>query len=80
MRDGGFVGIDVDFEFLGKALCGKATRRFLQELSRAVHTAGGYLMAAVAPKTSDTQPGVLYEGHDYAAIGKSGRSGAADDV
>ena len=28
-------------------------------------------MAAVAPKTSDTQSGVLYEGHDYAAIGKA---------
>ena len=70
MRDGGFVGIDVDFEFLGKALAASYAA-FLQELSQAVHTAGGYLMAAVAPKTSDTQPGVLYEGHDYAAIGKA---------
>ena len=58
MRDGGFVGIDVDFEFLGKALAASYAA-FLQELSQAVHTAGGYLMAAVAPKTSDTQPGVL---------------------
>lgn len=70
MRDGGFVGVDVDFEFLGKALAASYAA-FLQELSQAVHTAGGYLMAAVAPKTSDTQPGVLYEGHDYAAIGKA---------
>lgn len=60
----------VDFEFLGKALAASYAA-FLQELSQAVHTAGGYLMAAVAPKTSDTQPGVLYEGHDYAAIGKA---------
>ena len=74
MRDGGFVGVDVDFEFLGKALAASYAA-FLQELSQAVHTAGGYLMAAVAPKTSDTQPGVLYEGHDYAAIGN-----AADQV
>ena len=70
MRDGGFVGVDVDFEFLGRTLAASYAA-FLQELSQAVHTAGGYLMAAVAPKTSDTQPGVLYEGHDYAAIGKA---------
>lgn len=70
MREKGFAGVDVDFEYLGRALAASYAA-FLRELAEAVHTAGGYLMAALAPKTSDDQPGVLYEGHDYAAIGQA---------
>lgn len=69
MREKGFAGVDVDFEYLGRALAASYAA-FLRELREAVHAAGGYLMAALAPKTSDDQPGVLYEGHDYAAIGQ----------
>lgn len=69
MREKGFAGVDVDFEYLGRALAA-GYAAFLRELADAVHAAGGYLMAALAPKTSDDQPGVLYEGHDYAAIGQ----------
>ena len=68
MQEKGFSGVDVDFEFLGRELAAPYAA-FLAELSQAVHAAGGRFMAAVAPKTSDDQPGVLYEGHDYAAIG-----------
>lgn len=74
MQKLGFSGVDVDFEFLGRPLA-QSYAAFLSELADAVHAAGGILMAAVAPKTSDDQPGVLYEGHDYAAIGR-----AADQV
>ena len=70
MREKGFAGVDVDFEYLGRALAASYAA-FLRELREAVHAAGGYLMAALAPKTSDDQPGVLYEGHDYAAIGQT---------
>ena len=69
MQEKGFSGVDVDFEYLGRTLAG-AYAAFLAELAEAVHDAGGYLMAAVSPKTSDDQPGALYEGHDYAAIGR----------
>lgn len=69
MREKGFAGVDVDFEYLGRALAASYAA-FLRELRESVHAAGGYLMAALAPKTSDDQPGVLYEGHDYAAIGQ----------
>ena len=34
-----------------------------------INSLGGALITALAPKVSSTQPGVLYEGHDYAAIG-----------
>ena len=74
MQEKGFAGVDVDFEFLGRALA-EPYAAFLNELSSSVHAAGGFLMAALAPKTSDDQPGVLYEGHDYARVGQ-----AADQV
>ena len=74
MLDKGFSGVDVDFEFLGRPLAASYAQ-FLTELAERVHAAGGILMAALAPKTSDDQPGVLYEGHDYAAIGA-----AADQI
>ena len=57
MREKGFAGVDVDFEYLGRALAASYAA-FLRELREAVHAAGGYLMAALAPKTSDDQPGL----------------------
>ena len=70
MQEKRFSSVDVDFEFLGRELA-RAYAEFLEELAVRVHAAGGLLMAAVAPKTVDDQPGALYEGHDYAAIGKA---------
>ena len=63
----GYGGVDVDFEFLGAALA-DSYASFVGRLRAAVNAAGGELIAALAPKVSATQPGVLYEGHDYAAI------------
>lgn len=63
----GYGGVDVDFEFLGAALA-ESYASFVGRLRAAVNAAGGELIAALAPKVSATQPGVLYEGHDYAAI------------
>lgn len=68
MREKGFSGVDVDFEYLGRELA-QSYAAFLEELAPRVHGSGGVLMAALAPKTADDQPGTLYEGHDYAAIG-----------
>ena len=64
----GYVGLDVDFEYLGAELAG-AYAQFLQRLHAALAPLGYPLIAALAPKTSKDQPGLLYEGHDYAAIG-----------
>lgn len=63
----GYGGADVDFEYLGAALA-EPYAQFLRKMQLALRLVGGRLLAAVAPKTSDTQPGQLYEGHDYAAI------------
>lgn len=63
----GYGGADVDFEYLGRELA-EAYAAFLRKLQSALSLSGGRLLAALAPKTSDTQPGDLYEGHDYAKI------------
>ncbi len=64
----GFDGIDVDFEFINPAERFDYIQ-FLQELRLRLNPLGLPLFSALAPKTSDTQRGTLYEGHDYAGIG-----------
>ncbi len=64
----GFLGVDVDFEFIyPEERYDYIT--FLQNLRLRLNPLGLPLLSALAPKTSDTQRGVLYEGHDYAGIG-----------
>ncbi len=62
----GYRGLDLDFEFLG-ADNAAAYADFAARLREALN--GLPLITALAPKTSDGQPGLLYEGHDYAALG-----------
>lgn len=68
MRRKGFAGLDVDFEFLPASLA-DAYASFLGRLQRLLSAEGYFVWAALAPKTSADQPGLLYEGHDYAQIG-----------
>ena len=67
VRQRGYAGVDVDFEFLG-AENAQSYAAFLAFLRPAVNAAGAELLAALAPKTYAAQPGILYEGHDYAQI------------
>ena len=64
----GYRGLDVDFEFLPASLAA-AYASFLSRLRRLLHSSGRFLWAALAPKTSARQAGLLYEGHNYAAVG-----------
>lgn len=68
LRTKGYRGLDVDFEYLPAALA-QPYAAFLQRLHRLLHSRGLFLWTALAPKTSASQTGILYEGHDYAAIG-----------
>lgn len=70
----GFEGVDVDFEFI-LADDRVAFAEFVAELRAAVNALGYPVSVALAPKTSDTQQGLLYEGKDYALLGA-----AADSV
>ena len=67
MLEKGYMGLDVDFEYLGRELA-EAYAQFLSRLHELLAPYGLPLIAALAPKTSANQPGTLYEGHDYAAI------------
>jgi spore germination protein len=60
--------VDVDFEYLPGQLAA-AYAAFLRRLGQLLHPQGRFLWAALAPKTSAQQPGLLYEGHDYGAVG-----------
>lgn len=64
----GYAGLDVDFEYLPGSLA-SAYAEFLSRLHRMVGAYGRFLWVALAPKTSAEQPGLLYEGHNYAALG-----------
>ena len=70
----GFAGLDVDFEYLPGQLAG-AYAAFLGRLRQLLAAQGRFLWAALAPKTNTRQRGLLYEGHDYAAV-----SAAVDGV
>lgn len=68
MQAKGYTGLDVDFEFIGKANAAPYAA-FLARLTERLNGEGYTVAAALAPKTSADQPGDLYEGHDYALVG-----------
>lgn len=70
MESKGYVGLDVDFEFLGKANA-LPYAAFLRRVTDALNPRGYTVTAALAPKTRADQGGVLYEGHDYRAVAAS---------
>ena len=69
----GYAGLDVDFEYLPGTLA-IAYAAFLSTLRRLLHAQGRFLWTALAPKTNADQRGLLYEGHDYAAVGAASDS------
>lgn len=69
MVDKGYGGIDVDFEYIAPE-AREAYVRFINQIKSALPEGGDYeVFVSLAPKTSDTMRGLLYEGHDYAALG-----------
>ena len=62
-----YAGLDVDFEYLPGQLA-EAYAAFLSRLRRLLEPQGRFLWAALAPKTSPMQRGLLYEGHSYGAV------------
>lgn len=64
----GYVGLDIDFEFIEGA-DEEAYLEFLQYTAQRLHEKGYFMNTDLAPKTSATQTGLLYETHNYQAVG-----------
>lgn len=69
MKEKGYVGLDVDFEYLYPA-DRELYNAFLQKASSVLHANNYVLSTAIAPKLSADQKGTLYEAHDYYAHGQ----------
>lgn len=70
MQSKGYRGLDIDFEFVypeDAVLYGE----FVGKLADRLNPLDYEVIAALAPKISDTQRGLLYEGHNYQAIGEN---------
>ncbi len=63
-----YYGVDFDFEYINRNDRDLYTTLIAETAAR-VRPEGFIVTAAIAPKTSAEQPGLLYEGHDYAGIG-----------
>lgn len=70
----GFRGVDIDFEYI-LAQDREPFAQFVSNVRAAINELGYPVSVALAPKTSDNQPGTLYEGKDYRLLGE-----AADNV
>jgi spore germination protein len=62
-------GLDIDMEYVPQN-SREGFVRFVRRAADACHARGYHLNVAVAPKNYAEQPGVLYEAHDYRAIGE----------
>lgn len=68
MLEKGYLGLDADFEFILPEDAA-AYAAFLETLAARLRAEGLFLTAALAPKTSADQSGLLYEAHDYPTLG-----------
>lgn len=66
----GYQGVDIDFEYV-LAEDRIAFANFVTNVRIAINALGYPVTVALAPKTSDDQPGLLYEGKDYALLGEA---------
>ena len=69
LTDKNYYGVDIDFEYL-YANDRETYIAFLTKLKARLSAINKYLSVAVAPKYRDNQQGILYEAHDYSAIGR----------
>ena len=70
MEEKNYGGIDIDFEYI-LAEDRIAFAEFVTRVRMAAIAAGYPVSVALAPKTSDDQPGLLYGGKDYRLLGEA---------
>ena len=74
LQEKSFTGVNIDFEYI-LPQDRIPFANFVAQAREFLSPYGYQGSVALAPKTSDTQPGLLYEGKDYALLGQ-----AADSV
>lgn len=74
VQEKNFQGVDIDFEYI-RPEDRIAFAEFVAKVRNFLSPYGYPVSVALAPKTSDTQAGLLYEGKDYRLLGE-----AADSV
>ena len=70
MQEKGYVGLDIDFEFVAAA-DREAFVGFVENAVATLSPYGFFVNTDLAPKTSGEQAGLLYEAHDYVALGRA---------
>lgn len=73
MKEKGYYGLDIDFEYVLPE-DREAYVQFIDNVTRKLNEQGFIVMVALAPKISSEQKGLLYESHDYKAIGEVANS------
>lgn len=73
MTEKGYEALDIDFEFIPGAFR-RAYVEFIEGTRERINGQGYQVSVALPPKISDDQPGLLYEGIDYQAIGATADS------
>ena len=74
VQEKNFQGVDIDFEYI-RPEDRIPFADFVADVRNLLSPYGYHVSVALAPKTSDTQAGLLYAGKDYGLLGK-----AADSV
>jgi spore germination protein len=69
LRENNYYGLVIDFEYV-YPFDKESYNQFLRKISSRLHSLGYILVSCVAPKTSATQSGTLYEAHDYPVHGE----------
>lgn len=68
MKEKQYAGLDIDFEYVLPE-DREEFIQFVQNMTDRLNQEGLSVLVALAPKTSADQPGLLYEAHDYPALG-----------
>ena len=68
MLSKGYAGLDIDFEYIPPEVT-EGYLDFIERAAEKLNPYGFFVNTDLAPKTSGTQRGLLYEAHDYAEVG-----------
>ena len=70
LREKQYYGLNIDFEYIYPA-DRQAYVDFIGNVTTILNAEGFEVIVSLAPKIAADQPGILYEGHDYRAIGEA---------